>query len=891
MDISNVNSETVILTPTDILARDLNIRFNLAQKSSGKTVWEKPNIFSLHRWIETQWEQCWPNTQLLDRVHEIALFKYAIDGTQYADTLISSTSTARMVSDATRLVNQYRISVDDSRYDGLSETQAFIMWHSSVQSRLKEMGWITRSMVMDCYRNIVDTKPVPLPKFIIMYGFLALTPQIKELLSSLRSAGVNVEFVSPKNINQGFVAQRHSSLDIQLQWLAKQLNDILGAYVDNPLNAPRIAVYVRDIANSRQALESVLVDCVAPHLRLAGPQDKLKPWRYAVGEPLIQYPEIQAAFSVLTLTLFDNSIDTLSQVIMSPFLGRKEDSSACAEIDFRLRSYGQSGVSLNAVVNAHISQSGELPKKQFTRLITLLDNSPSTALPSSWVGHFKSRLDIFLWMRQRTLSSEDYQLMNAWSDSLAVLSSMDRQLGTIQHGQAISWLREIMHARPYQPRVQHLQPIMILPFEQGIGLEVAHAFILDLSADSLPKPVKLNPFIPGSLQTESEIPYSTPELSLQYGRQLLQSLLQTGQNVTALCPTKDSKGNDVSPSPLIASWSANEEPLESFSGMTRSILAAGVKIYLPDSDVVPPVDDIEIATVRGGVSILSNFARSPFFAFARHRLNLHPFPTNQYGIRSKDQGVLVHAIMCEFWKKIKTSDVLQTMQPDDIRILVHQLTHQTNAENSIFQEVILGKRLVTQELDRITSLICRWIDLEKKRDHPFEVIAVEEKHSLVIERLPISVRLDRMDRISTSKGNMHLVIDYKTGKTVETKGWNVSQLHEPQLPLYATMNSFTGANVGQVDGICFGHISEKETAFHERTSWTGSLIKTSNGKKQADDHWSYQCTEWAGALQEIAAQFMDGVSHTSRSTIKKNTLFHDLVVFTRDTRIDTDRDQ
>ncbi|MDV7395176.1 PD-(D/E)XK nuclease family protein, partial [Arthrospira platensis SPKY1] len=93
------------------------------------------------------------------------------------------------------------------------------------------------------------------------------------------------------------------------------------------------------------------------------------------------------------------------------------------------------------------------------------------------------------------------------------------------------------------------------------------------------------------------------------------------------------------------------------------------------------------------------------------------------------------------------------------------------------------------ESRRLERLLFGWLAMERERPHGFRVVATELHQHLDWGGLPIQVQIDRIDQLDDGQC---LIIDYKTGASVDTRNWLTEHLTEPQLPLYAVWYASEG---------------------------------------------------------------------------------------------------
>ena len=237
--------------------------------------------------------------------------------------------------------------------------------------------------------------------------------------------------------------------------------------------------------------------------------------------------------------------------------------------------------------------------------------------------------------------------------------------------------------------------------------------------------------------------------------------------------------------------------------------------------------------MRGGTRVLADQAACPFRAFARHRLRAEALDAPSAGPDAMERGTLLHALMAQLWKEVKTSEGLAR----DLSEVISRA-----AEKSV-QQLGLEGRFAELERRRLEKLAREWLDVEKERA-AFEVVAIEEKRSLDIGGLAFSGRIDRMDRLADGT---HALIDYKTGSRVTPNDWLGARPDEPQLPLYAVTAP------EHVSAVVFAKLRRGDMKM------AGFSIREKEfpGVKQAQS-WSGLVEGWKTELEALAAGFAQG---------------------------------
>ena len=192
-----------------------------------------------------------------------------------------------------------------------------------------------------------------------------------------------------------------------------------------------------------------------------------------------------------------------------------------------------------------------------------------------------------------------------------------------------------------------------------------------------------------------------------------------------------------------------------------------------------PIFQEELLSIKGGHTILGNMAMCPFRAFAVHRLHTQKQEDPEIDINAAKRGDLVHIAMELFWNEVKSQANLVKLDDEDK--LVFQVRKSVNKSiQKNIKHFFHQPKFTEMETDRIICLILDWLQNDLSRP-PFKVLNTEESIDLKIDKLNLSLKIDRVDK--TELGET-IIIDYKTGKPNLTE-WFHDRLTQPQLPLYS----------------------------------------------------------------------------------------------------------
>ncbi|MGH8454310.1 MAG: PD-(D/E)XK nuclease family protein, partial [Nevskiales bacterium] len=452
-------------------------------------------------------------------------------------------------------------------------------------------------------------------------------------------------------------------------------------------------------------------------------------------------------------------------------------------------------------------------------------------------------------------ASTGFQAREQWTLALATFSAMDRQIGTLAHGAALGWLREIVSSKAFEPRADHDQPILILTPDEAAGLPADHLFIVDATDDVLPGPSRRYPLLATEALLAAGVPAVTADSALATASALVAQLRTQSAAIHLSYSELDERGAQRQPTPLFGAdlpWLKYDRQ----TAQTAAERAASQPLLAwPADDPIPPVRDPIAEGIFGGTRIFKDYVEAPFFAFCKYRLGIKPLPQAPAGIPPAAQGNIVHAVLEQVWRELRTQQALKDIA--DIALgeqldgpLDQALLRHLPAER-------FGPALRAMERARIRDVILQWLAHERRRAEPFEVIECEQRVEMNFEGLALRLVIDRVDRIATRLGDeRYLILDYKTGREAETRGWNADRLQEPQLPLYATSAALGELGIARVDGIAFAHLKDGHPALASAINWGLGLIDEKRSFRM--DSWPDLLGAWRSTLTTIARGFLAG---------------------------------
>ena len=137
------------------------------------------------------------------------------------------------------------------------------------------------------------------------------------------------------------------------------------------------------------------------------------------------------------------------------------------------------------------------------------------------------------------------------------------------------------------------------------------------------------------------------------------------------------------------------------------------------------------------------------------------------------------------------------------------------------------------------------------------MLACEAPAEVEIEGIRVRMVVDRIDRLADGR---QVIIDYKTGASIDTKNWAEARITEPQLPIYAALvNDAVAAVVFAkvlLDKPAFAGVAEEKDILPGVQGLDEEKRKLFPVDRFPD--WAAVVAHWQAALHQVAGEVRDG---------------------------------
>jgi probable DNA repair protein len=456
-----------------------------------------------------------------------------------------------------------------------------------------------------------------------------------------------------------------------------------------------------------------------------------------------------------------------------------------------------------------------------------------------WLVQCRALLTACGWPQLNTLGSTSFQAYQSLEEAFNQYT-LDSLAQEMTFTQMLSLLSASLGSQVFAPERPHAD-ILVLGELETTGLSFSHLWVCGLDENSFPVKNVAHPFIPRRVAHAAGVPRASQADELAFAQRRL-THWRTHAGKLVLSFSAQSQQHDQLPSPLISDFpEMAAAPVIAVNPFQRAVDAEVVlESFI---DVRGPA--IAEGEVKGGTGLLRTQATCPFKAFAQYQLGLtQPNEVSSFP-DALTRGNLLHDTLFDLVRRHSTQDQLATLSSADIRRACQQTLESYPRPLPVL--------FVEQEIERLTTLILRWLKLEAARA-PFAAIYLEESFVLKLHNYQFSIRVDRVDRID---GGL-VVIDYKTGQ-VNLSGITSSPTRDPQLPAYSLIDA-------EIVGVYFAEIRDQARLLGVADE-TGRIQGAQYSKQlQQADSWRLHRQRWQDDLGQLAEEFAAGYAEVEPVT-------------------------
>jgi probable DNA repair protein len=829
-----------IVTSTARLARRLSWLYTQSQLAAGAAAWETPDIVPWSQWIARLWAARQRDGARRQSVLSTAqcrlVWHQIVDAPAWRGHLLQPAAVALRAMDAWDTLQAWDVPVFPDDVFLNEDARAFLAWTEAYRRRCSDDDWIDAASLPAMLAQDRDALSRSPRQPVSLVGFDEIAPASRNLLAALARSGVDVTQRAAARASGHVVRTACDDSRAELTTAARWARHCLE---QDP--ASSIGIVVPGLASARARVHEILSDVLTPASLLSVPDGRQGVFSIAAGEPLAAQPLVAHGLLILALAAEPLAAMEISALLRSPFLrGAAAEAPGRAVLDAVLRRRREPELGLGAILaggDSDAFRGAPMLRHCLDALQQCVRRLPSRQRAPQWARACSELLKMAGWPGDRTLTSVEFQVLQAWRETLAELATLDAVSGNLGFAAALRHLRRLAADRSFQPQSPEA-PVQVLDLAGAADMAFDHLWVTGLHEDVWPPAARPNPFIPLPLQRERGMPRASAELELARARRMTGALLKCCTDVVVSWPRQDAD-TVLRPSPLIRDVAEGVPPQAPESHWIGVVFAARRTESFVD-DAGPPL--ATAAEVHGGASLFRNQAACPFRAFARHRLRAEALDEADVGLDAMDRGNLVHDVLQRVWRSLGDHDALTRLSQSQRDALIAGVVDQAVSAAASRRPRVFTTRFAAVERDRLCALIGEWLNVERDRT-PFTVIGCETSQPFRLGGIAGEVRMDRIDALPDGR---RVILDYKTGR-VPSNPWEGARPEEPQLPLYAV----TGAE--PLAAVAFARIARGDSGFKG-----AAVEKDILPAVRTVAAWDGLIEDWRGTLLALARGFERG---------------------------------
>ena len=818
----SANASTTILCATSRLARSLQAVKQREQLESGKTQWEAAQITTLADWLNNIIE----TAILLNEIDADSVPTHGLTATQEgllweqsiqqslkrhaAAALFDTAGLASAAMEANRLLTEWRLTIDLP--NATEETQQLMHWREHFQYQCKTNNVLEAVRYEEWQITCLEKDAGQLPSHIQLAGFDRLHPNMRRLIAVLEKRGVIVStypltLPAPMQLAHVIVDDQEAECRAAVAWAQTAL-------AQNP--TAKLAIVVPELARLRPVLSGLLDDAFHPEAAAPAQCEMLRCYDFTLGVPLASLPIISTALDLLNFAWQNQALlqSDITPLLASVYWSNSiKEADARAKLDARMRR--EMPLSLTnyrfirfleyATEGEHALALRDL-LADAKALLAVAQQNGRFASANDWAETFKTALEITHWPGSRSLSSHEFQTVNAFNKVLQQLASLAPLVGKMSAGEAIKRLRQLCKAQIFQPERKSQAAIQIMGMLEAAAEPLDGMWVMGMNDHIWPPIARHNALLPAHIQRDAKTPNASSDVQAAFALAIHQRLIKSATQVTFSSAKKEGE-RELRVSPLMRDVPKLSIAPQLVRTLAESLAQQSARDWQwLDDHQAPPINTGE--HIGGGTGLLKAQAICPAWAFYQYRLNARKLEEPVNGLDAMERGSLVHAVLAKFWDG-RSQAAWQDAIPDSIKAELLKMAEEVLSTFNAERNHSFSAAFLNLEAARLSKLVFAWlIEVEMLRPQGFTVLACEQEHHIDIEGIRIKLIIDRIDQLDDTS---LVVIDYKTGRQLDYKNWAKPNMTEPQLPIYAAFILQETAH--EIGAVCYAKVRTGENAF------------------------------------------------------------------------------
>ncbi|MEX0617687.1 MAG: PD-(D/E)XK nuclease family protein [Pseudohongiellaceae bacterium] len=829
-----------------------------AMSLSGPGSFRTPDIHAIDVWIRGLWEQhadrgIAPFSDLLplDPDKEALVWLNLVEASLDTCPLLNPVQTARLASQAYQYTRQWFLDdllrEQQSFHAGNIDVSAFLQWKGQFENYCRDNQLIS---LVDMTRQLLDAlreDRVTVKTDALLVNFFEPPPLYQALLevmtekfgaSAMDTVTLAPTETSPESLRFS-LPDMDAQLDSCVQWAKEKRED--GGHI-GIVTTTRPATSALLQRKLRRALNGTAT------ITLADRESVCNEFSGTTG--LLDHEISTTAIAILALNQAVHSTAAVCDLLRSVYLpSQPGEMENRLNLDLHLRRYAEPVCRL-----AEIRRLAAREEKKYfcPHLSERLQQFSQCARASSgksqpactWSDLFEQQLAIVGWPGPLLTTTETgcHELFN---DVLARFRRAGSLLGKMTLSAALARLKLLCLERSLDSKFSLTCPITLLSPEEAAGLRFDHLWILDMDDDNWPPKASPNPMLPYDIQKQYGLPSSHGDLKLAESRRYFELMRQGTMHSFTVSHRRLSDDRELRPSALTQTLPEAELPPPRPEQHPATELATCEVV----SDVsVFPLQAGE--SPHGGSRLLTNQSLCPFRGFGKHRLLAEELPEIESGLGAAAKGSAIHLALETFWQRLRTRQALVELSNVQRDQRIQEALDVAMASLGKDFPETMTPRFAELERRRLHALLTQFIVREEQRPD-FVVEETEKRLTWKKGDLELGLMADRIDRLAD--GSL-VLIDYKTGASVNPLLWEGDRPEDLQLALYYT--SIVQNEIEPVNAVAVAQINSRKSGY------LGVATETGRGNwleiKRQSAPLDELAQSWPRVVEQIAGEFISG---------------------------------
>lgn len=824
-----LHGPSTVITANRRLARVLQQEYAKQQLRLETKAWESPAIFSMRDWLVRMVQSATQQTEIPTRLnsHQSRLLWERCLLREFAEPPAGITGLMRLCRDAWQRMADWQVPIQDvARTAQSSDHRLFAATAGRYLSTLEREAWVDEAGLGSLVNTLLQSGRVRCTGRVTFVGFDRVTPLVKSIMESLAATGIELRGTPARPMAEHIELQRFDSTEAELRGAGAWARRRLQASPDES-----IAIIAVNLDQRASQATHLVREGLVPGWQYA-PRVVAQAVNTSYGRKLSDYPAVSVALLLLTWLVRDLSSIELAHLMRSSSLG-SASLGGRSRLELRLRRLPDRAWTPARVSSTFRGKASGNTGSEWLEMVGYLSKArrelQAHASPAAWALYIDELLAACGWPGRESLSSFDFQLLNAWRDALNELARMDLVSPAMNLKTAVRRLELMAAETIFQPEAARNAVQLIGPLEAS-GAEFDAVWISGVSAANWPPPGNPSPLLARQLQRRLGMPDAEPADTLEYAQNLLRHLGSAAETVVCSYAMHEDDA-EQSPSELLSEFDIRPVAAEQDPGW-HALQLTEKEAIVAATDPVPRMRSGE--RLAGGAGVIQRQLSDPLSAFIVGRLGVAYLPAQAVGLPAALRGSLIHDALHQLYVDTPAQRSIAAWSEQQLDARIGDAVngafgrHERNTDAALSQ-------LFKLERHRVAGLLRELVRADVARP-AFSIAAVEREVTLHEADVRLQLRIDRIDRHDDDTLE---ILDYKTGAK-RTLLDSSGQPKEIQLIAYAL------ALGARVSAIALVNIDSREVSFQG----------IGNGYKQADEFQSS-----IGAWQELVRSACRDISN------------------------------